>query len=258
MTYWTATLLPVLGLLVGMLICLELGRRMGVRRKRIEGDAAEHTAGTIDGAIFALLGLMIAFTFSGATGRFDYRREQIVTEANAIGTAYLRIDLLPAEVRPPLRELFRDYLNSRITTFRKLPDLEAARAEYERSIGLQNEIWNMAIPAASSTGNPAVLTLVTSALNDMFDIASARLAATRMHVPQVILGLLFALALASALVVGYEGSAKPRRGWFRTLLFPAVITASIFIILDLEYPRMGLIRIDTADRLLEELLEQIR
>jgi hypothetical protein len=259
MTYWIATLLPVLGVLVGMLVCLELGRWLGVRRRRAEGDLAEPAAGAVDGAIFALLGLMIAFTFSGATGRFDDRRAQIVAEVNAIGTAYLRVDLLPAEVRPPLRELFRDYLRSRLATFRKLPDLEAARAEYERSVGFQNDIWDLAIPAASSTGNPAVLSLVTSALNEMFDIASARLAATRIHVPRVVLSLLFALALASALVVGYEGAGDARRrGWLRTILFPLAIAASIFIILDLEYPRMGLIRVDAADRLLEELLEQMQ
>jgi hypothetical protein len=258
MTFATATLLPSLGVLAGMLVCLELGRWIGVRRRRVEGDVAEASAGTVDGAIFALFGLLIAFTFSGAAGRFDHRREQVVTEANAIGTAYLRIDLLPAEARAPLRELYRDYLRSRLETLRRLPDVEGVRAEYERSLALQGEIWSQSVRAATATRDPAVLSLVVSSLNEMFDIASARLAATRIHVPQVILMLLCGLALAGALVVGYETSPNPRRGWLRTLLFPLAISAAIFVILALEYPRLGLIRIDATDRMLEEVLQQMK
>jgi hypothetical protein len=258
MTFATAVLLPALGLLVGMLVCLELGRWIGVRRRHVEGELVEPSAGTVDTAIFALFGLLIAFTFSGAASRFEHRRDQIVTEANAIGTAYLRIDLLPLEARAPLRALFHDYLGSRLETFRKISDEQAARAAYDRSVALQGEIWSKAVPAATSTGNPAVLGLVVSSLNDMFDIASARLAATRIQVPRVILGLLYGLALVAALVVGNETSANPRRRWFRTLLFPLVISASIFIILDLEHPRFGIIRIDTADQILKEMLAQMK
>jgi hypothetical protein len=257
-TFAIATLLPAVGVLIGMLVCLELGRWIGVRRKRAEGELDEPSAGTVDAAIFALFGLLIAFTFSSAAGRFDQRRVQIVTETNAIGTAYLRIDLLPVEAQAPLRELFRDYLESRLATFQKLPDVEAARIEYGRSLLLQGDIWSTAIAAARSTGNPAVLSLVASSLNEMFDITTARLAATRMHVPQVILALLYGLALAVALVVGYEASASSRRNWFRTLLFPLVIAGSIYIILDLEHPRLGVVRIDAADQLLEELLRQMK
>jgi hypothetical protein len=258
MMFATATLVPVMGVLIGMLVCLELGRWFGVRRRRAEGDADEPSAGTVDGAIFALLGLLIAFTFSAAASRFDHRREQIVTEANAIGTAYLRIDLLPVEARAPLRALFRDYARSRLETLRKLPDLDAVRAEYGRSVALQGEIWSRAVPAASATGNPGVMIPVVSALNEMFDIATARLAAAQRHMPPLILALLYGLALAAALVVGYEASASPRRGWFRALLFPLVISASIFIILDLEYPRFGLIRLSASDQVLEELLQQMK
>lgn len=95
--------------------------------------------------MFALLGLLIAFTFSGALSRFDSRRFGAVDEANAIGTAYLRIDLLPASTRPKLREAMRAYTDSRIATYRLLPDIAAARAELERSRALQAEIWSQAV-----------------------------------------------------------------------------------------------------------------
>ena len=257
MAFLLYTLVPTLGMLLGMLVCLEVGRWMGARR-RAEGGAADGGAGAVETAIFALFGLLIAFTFSGAASRFDHRRDQIVAEANAIGTAYLRIDLLPAEAQPPLRALFREYLGSRLATYRKLPDLRAAKAEYDRSVALQGEIWARAVAAARSVENPAVPSLVVPALNDMFDIATARLAATRTHVPQVILVLLFGLALAAALVVGYSTSLDQRRYWFRTVIFAVVISSSIYVTLDLEFPRFGLIRVDSADQLLVELLQQMR
>jgi hypothetical protein len=251
----TAVLLPALGILVGMLVCLEFGRRIGVWRRIREADRVENSAAAVDGAIFALFGLLIAFTFSGAASRFDHRRDQIADEANAIGTAWMRIDLLPPEAQPPVRGLFRDYLRSRIVTFQNISsDLKAAQAEYDRTENLQNEIWARAVAAARSTGNNAVLSLVVQSLNDMFDMATARVHASRTHVPEPILALLFLLALASALVVGYESAKDEHRSWFHTSLFAFVIATCIFIILDLEHPRIGFIRLNEADRLLDELL----
>src|SRR5271165_7389931 len=92
-------------LLLGMLGCLELGRMLSRRVKISEG--AKPGLGIIEGAMFALLGLLVAFTFSGAATRFEGRRHLIVEEANDIGTAYLRIDLLPTDAQPEIRDLFR-------------------------------------------------------------------------------------------------------------------------------------------------------
>jgi hypothetical protein len=258
MAFVTAALIPTLGLLAGMLVCLETGRRFGVRRRATAPEGKEISAPAIDGAIFALFGLLIAFTFSGAMNRFDHRRDQIADEANAIGTAWLRIDLLPAEGQPRLRELFREYLRSRIATYHSISDLKVAMAEYDRSQVLQGEIWGRAVPSARSTGDAAAFWLVVQSLNDMFDMATSRLHASRTHVPGPILALLFALALASALVVGYESAEDQRPSWFRRLMFALVISVCIFVTLDLEHPRIGIIRIDQADRLLEELLTQMK
>src|SRR5689334_14708922 len=113
---------------LGILLFLRLGRRLGQRAIAREG-AALANVGSLETAIFALLGLIIAFTFAGALTRFDVRRSQAVEEANAIGAAYLRIDLLPAAAQPKLRETFRSYVDARIATYRALPDVAMARAE---------------------------------------------------------------------------------------------------------------------------------
>jgi len=116
---------PVLavGLFVGVLAFLELGRRIGRRRIASGGEAG---FGAVESAVFGLMGLLIAFTFSGAAGRFDARRDLVTREANAIGTAWLRIDLVPGEAQAKLRDLFRRYLDSRLATYRNTGELEIA------------------------------------------------------------------------------------------------------------------------------------
>src|SRR2546426_2350934 len=152
MTYTLYTALLSLGLFVGMLVLLEVGRRIGVQRLAQNPEGAEAGVAVVDGAVFAILGLLIAFTFSGAATRFDARRQLIVEETNDIGTAYLRLDLLPPDARPALRESFRSYLDSRIETYRKLPDIAAARASLAKSNELQRQIWRQAVDSIQPDG----------------------------------------------------------------------------------------------------------
>src|SRR4029078_6076177 len=125
----------------GILICLSIGRR--VAKWAISREAGERatTVGCLEAAVFALLGLMIAFTFSGALNRFDSRRLQAVDEANATGRAGVRLDMGPAAAQPPLRDTLRKYVDSRIDTYRKLPDIAAAQTEGARTDKHQNQRW---------------------------------------------------------------------------------------------------------------------
>ena len=104
----------VVGLLAGTLLLLEVGRRIGHKRRNKDPEGASEGLGAVDGAVFGLMGLLIAFTFSAAASRFDARRGLIVEEANAIGTSYLRLDLLPTSAQTKLREDFRRYVDSRM------------------------------------------------------------------------------------------------------------------------------------------------
>ena len=140
------------GLFLGMLLFLEIGRRIAVRRRKEDAGTAGEGIGAVDGAVFALLGLLIAFTFSGASSRFDTRRQLIVEETNDIGTAYLRLDLLPADLQPALRESFRRYLDARIEVYRKLPDLTAAKKSLAEANELQKQIWRQAVAASRAEG----------------------------------------------------------------------------------------------------------
>src|SRR5262245_5578372 len=187
-----------LGLFFGVLVMIEIGRRYGQRREALHPEAGREGMGAAEGAVYGLFGLLLAFSFSGAAERFDERRILIVQEANAIGTAYLRLDMLPVEAQPALREGFRRYLDSRLLSYRKLPDVEAAQAEYARSQRLQKELWDATVQAIKAHGTQPQLLL--GPLNEMFDLASTRAARTYTHPPLAIFLMLFALALISALL----------------------------------------------------------
>jgi hypothetical protein len=250
MSHAAVAALSSLGLLASMLVLMEVGRRIGRRRMSRDPEGGSAGAGAVSGAVFALLGLLVAFTFSGATSRFDSRRQYVVEEANDIGTAWLRLDLLPEAAQPPLRDLFRAYLDSRLETYRLIPDMEAVEAELRRSAGLQSDIWARAVAGCKAKGDPATTSLVLTALNAMFDITTTRTFAARLHPPGVVFVLLFALALACALLAGFgmAGSARPE--WLHMLAFAAVLSACVYVILDFEYPRIGFIRVDAFDQVL--------
>jgi hypothetical protein len=246
------------GLFLGMLLFLEIGRRIAVRRMREDTGATGEGIGAVDGAVFALLGLLIAFTFSGASSRFDMRRQLIVEETNDIGTAYLRLDLLPADAQPALRESFRRYLDARIDVYRKLPDLAAAKESLAKANELQRQIWRQAVVASRAEGAPpAASILLLPALNAMIDITTTRTMAAQMHPPAVVFVMLFALALAASLLAGYGMTGSRVRRWFHMLGFALVVAFAVYVILDIEYPRLGLIRVDAFDQALVDLRESM-
>ena len=167
------------GLFLGMLLLQEVGRRLGARR--LARDPEGIRTGAIEGAVFGLLGLLMAFTFSGAASRFDERRHLVIDEANMIGTAWLRLHLLPASAQPELRDLFRRYLDSRLETYRKVPDLEAVKLELARSASLQSDIWKAAVAASGTSDTPAPSMLLLPALNEMIDITTTRTMRWEIH-----------------------------------------------------------------------------
>ena len=247
-------LLIALGLFVGMVVLLEVGRRIGIRRLRKDPEGAREGVGAAEGAIFALLGLLIAFTFSGAVGRFDNRRNLIVEEANAIGTAYLRVDMVAPDLQPALRNTFRRYLTARLDVYRKIPDMAAVEAALAEVNRLQKDIWGQAVAASRAPGShPNVTVLLLPALNAMIDITTTRLMAARMHPPVIIFAMLVALALAAALLAGHGMSKAKTRSWTHVVALSAALSVALYVILEIEYPRLGLIRVDAFDAALADL-----
>lgn len=247
----------VIVLFLMMLIFLEIGIRMGRRRAAKDPEGTRTRLGAVEGAVFGLMGLLMAFTFSGAAARFEARRQMILEEANAIEIAYLRADLLPPDRRAALQDVFRRYLDARIEIPRKLPDLAAAKAALEQSLVIQNELWEQAV-AACSDGKGQAAGLLLPALSTVRDRANTRNHAIQMHPPAAIYLMLVALALACSMLAGYAMAGSSSRSWGHLIGFAGVIAITIYIILDMEFPRVGLIRLDAADQVLVDLRARMK
>jgi ABC-type glycerol-3-phosphate transport system permease component len=246
------------GLFLGILACLELGYRAGRRTSEKHPEWAHEGIGVIEAAIFALLGLLLGFSFSGATSRLDTRRQLIVQEANAIGTAYLRLDELHAAEQPEMRRLFRDYLDARLRVYEALPDLKAAEQQIARASQLQLEIWSKAIAGSRVDSTQNTARLLLPALNEMMDVTTSRTIALHTRLPSLIFALLIVVALLSGLLAGYAMAKRQRRSRLHMLIYAGVIALTVYVVLDLDDPRAGFIRLDTAENALVQLRDSIR
>jgi hypothetical protein len=247
-------LLIVAALFVAMLGTQEVGRYFGNRDRRMDENPDADKAGSTsaaEGATYALLGLLIAFVFSGAGGRYERRYELVVEETNDIGTAWLRLDALPAGSQPHLRELFREYVDARIETARNM-HTPAEDTMRERSVALQREIWSATMAALQASGQAPLYGPVMQPINDMIDITSTRLASRQLHPPIEVFVMLGVLTIIASLYAGYSAAGK-RRIWIHSLGFPVVLAMALFVILDFELPRFGLIRLDNVDSMLIDL-----
>jgi hypothetical protein len=242
-----------LGLFLAITLCLRFGWQVGRRRLKDLGEGANEGLGAIDGAVFGLMGLLLAFTFTGAASRFDERRALIVQETNAIGTAWLRLDLLPPEPREQARDLFRRYLDQRLDTYKDTSDRDRINKSLAATAALQGEIWNLVMTQWREGGSMPLVTSLVPALNEMFDVATSRLLATRQHPHPVIYGMLLGLVLVTAFLLGFSQGKVANQSKVHLLGFAVITAVALYIIFDLEHPRLGLIRVDSFDQALVEL-----
>lgn len=241
-------------LFAGMLLLLETGFRLGVRFEKARGGEA---ASIFDSAIIALLGLLLGFAFAGAVDRLDKRRDLIVAEANDISTAYLRLDTLAPEDQPAIRELFRQYLEARIRVYSVIDAERDPAAAFATAEGLQAEIWTAAVSAVDRPGRQYAAEIVLPALNKMIDVTLERKVALSTQIPELVLVLLFGVSLLCALLAGTGMARHGIRHIVHGSIFAAAVTLTVYTILDLDSPRGGLIRLDVADRTLEQLRSSI-
>jgi hypothetical protein len=238
-------------LFVAMFLMQELGRRLGERELRERPVHNDSGTSIAENAVFALLGLFLAFTFSGAGNRFESRYHLVVDEANAIGTAWLRIDLLPSGAQADLRALFRRYADARIARIHH-PEITSTPSELATIDSLQRQIWAVALDGAKTSGQVPPFTVLLPAINAMFDAATTREAAARLHPPPLVFVALGTLAIVAALFAGF-GTAGRHVTWLRRTGFAFAVAVAIYVIVDFEFPRVGLIRVSAADKPLLDL-----
>jgi len=250
--FMLATIAVALVLFAVMLLFIEWGRRIALRQAEKRGAVVRSSVGVVDGSVYGLLALLIGFMFAGAAGRFDHRRALVVTEANAASTAWQRIDLVPVQGQPPIRAAMRGYLDALIHWYGATPVFSAALAEPPSVTRAQNELWGLSVEASLAPGGDAARLLLLPSLNELFDNVELERVARRLHPPVVIWLMLIIAALATALFAGF-GLAGAPRNWLYIVGLAASVSVSTYVILELEYPRLGFTRIGAADQLLVEL-----
>jgi hypothetical protein len=238
-------------LMVGL---MEIGRRVADRRRARGTEDDKSGLTTVEGAVFALFGLMIAFTFSGAASRFNEKRMLIVEEASAIEAAYLRLEMLPADIRDAMRARVREYVDSRIRTYEALPDLATADREMEHTRRLADNIWVSVVAASNrDDAHRDAGKLLLPAVNEMIDMMNTRTMALYIHPPGIVYSLLYGLGLLCALLAGFRMSGTKHRSWVHILTFVAITVSVVYFTIDIEYPRWGLIKVSGADEFLLDL-----
>ncbi|MFO0526840.1 MAG: hypothetical protein ACK52A_01945 [Planctomycetota bacterium] len=226
---------------LAVLLFLEAGFRLGKRRwKATEGESAG-PLGTIVGSTLGLLAFMLAFSFSLTASRFEARRQMVVEEANSIGTTYLRAGLLPAATASEVRELLKEYVDSRLEVT-QTGDVDLA---LKRANELHLKLWRAAESVGKSQSDSIVVGLFIESLNETIDIHAKRvLVGLQSRMPMVLWLALFCLTAFSMLGVGYhEAIAKSTRSP-ATLLFVLGFLTVLALVLDLDRPIGGYLRVN--------------
>ena len=233
-------LLIVAGLLFGGFIASEIGFRIGKAFKR-DDDALGKQLDIIRSATLALVAFLIAFAFSGAGGRFVERLDIIVEEANALGTAWLRADLLPEPQRGELKATLKEYTGDRVAILNS-NDWDEIDRLLGKVAGLQQTMWNAAL--AGTRGDAPLMNLVLPPLNDVIDLHTTHLAQANRRLPRPILVVLLSTAALSLVLVGVGNGRSGRRFPLLDAIYAAVLAIALWMTIDLDHPRQGLIQVN--------------
>ena len=234
-------------LFVTIVLFNEAGFRVGRFVQARTNDEIKTLTGSIQASILGLLALLLGFTFSMSMQRFDNRSMALIEEANAIGTAILRVQLLPAEHKKQADQLFQEYVGLRVAIGQlDLTKIEE-RNHYNRKISdVQNALWSLAIAATNSDPRPVTTGAFVKSLNDVIDAQGKRNALLQMHVPEVVLILLFVVFVSSGGIMGYSAGLSSKRMVVPIILVSLLITLIVFIIIDLDRPKRGFIQVNQS------------
>ena len=234
----------VTGLLALMTAANECGFRLGRRYHRGEPEPARAVSTALKGSVFGLVALLLGFSFSMTASRHEARRKVVLDEANAVGTCYLRGGLLADPERARIRDALRGYVAVRLEHFEKGLDPEEYRRTSREMDRLLAEVW-AAVEAATRKNPEAVRTSqIVPAANEVLDLSSTRAWATRNHLPAPVLVLLVTSVAVASLLMGHSSGQAGKRHTGLWAALNVLLVLVLFVVLDFDRPRRGLIRVD--------------
>ena len=242
--YNYSSVLIVAILFLFLVLAIEAGYRIGRRTQSLINESTKTQINAIQASLLGILALLLGFTFSLSLQRFDSRSEAVVNEANAIGTTFLRAQLLPSSVRNGAEGLLSDYLNLRVQagaiSLDKQDEREAVLVKANQNL---DALWRYAQQAADEDGGRGTSRLFIQSLNELIDSYGRRDAALNRHVPEVVLFLLFGTFIMTGALVGYASGLAGHRASFATHILVMLIVLLVFMVIDLDRPRRGLIEV---------------
>ena len=245
--YNHSSVLIVIVLFALILLANEAGYWFARRFIKKSDDGIKSQTNAIQAGMLGLLALLMGFSFSMALQRFDGRSAATIEESNAIGTAYLRIGLLPEPQAAQMYSLLSSYVDLRVEGGRvDLSENAVREAVTAKTLNLQSQLWKVAVEAAEADPRPVTSGLFIQSLNEVIDAYGRRQAALDKHVPEVVLFLLFVIFIVSGSILGYASGLGGRRPWLATVSMAGLIALIIFVVIDLDRPRRGLIEIDQS------------
>jgi hypothetical protein len=229
-----------------LIVCLfgfsEVGHRVGLKIYETHDERRRSQIDGVQTAILGLLGLLLAFTFAMATGRYDRRHDLVEKEANAISTAWQSAGFLPEQHQAPVKQMLRDYIGLHLK-YEELVDDSNQLAEGKRLTSQkETALWEHARAAAIEAPTPITQSFI-SALSDMSNTAGERFDALRNLIPSLVWLLLIVVASVGCFTSSYGSGAQGARSFFTSLLLPGIITVVVMLIYDLSHSQQGFIHV---------------
>ena len=231
---------------VALMAAFELGIRLRTSLRRYE-QVPQETPDHLLTAVFGLLALLLGFTFSLALNRYEARRLLVVEEANALGTVWLRAELLQEPMRATMQGSLKRYIDARVAW----SEAEHSEASWRAAQALQRQIWEEVRIVEGARPSGHLTRAIIDSVNESFDLASARVVARSDHLPDRVLSVLLLYMALSATMMGYVLSGKGKSHRLATAQMLALLTLSMVVILDLDRPRSG--GIEVRQTALEDL-----
>ena len=247
--------LPIL-LFIGIILFYFIGLKLSQFRKKKNPEYEPSGIGPFEGAMLGLISLLLAFTFNKSASYYDTRRELLIHETNCIGTVLLRADLYPDSVREAFRKDLKEYIESRIRYYEIDDNENEIKIALHDANSISERIWNRAAIIAQKNEVVIKSMQMIPAVNDMIDAVSLREEARTVHVPESILSLLFILCLLGSFIVGYASKSK-KADWVILLSYSLITVMTIYLILDLDQPRHGIINTNSTHKNMRNLLSTL-
>jgi hypothetical protein len=244
--YTKSSIAIAVSLILLMVLALNIGYMVGMRSTVIKNckPCKEHIS-TLLSSLLGMLALILGFSFSIALERHGSRSEAVIEEANAIGTAYLRTTLLPEAYRPKAQQLFAQYLDVRLKESHfNLAQRAEREALNQQANNLQMQLWNTVSQAAVHDPNTVTTGLPVQAMNAMIDAYGKRYAELNRHIPELVLWLLFLAFIVCGGMLGYSAGISNHQPSKVVYVMLSVVVLVMYLVMDLDRPRRGLIHID--------------